>query len=85
MENKIILLSEERTILKQSLEGLSYDPSGNCNYIQQLRKTAYQNFPDRLLDIFANQKSIDRASPYFVFDHLPTDEIIAAPFGVCED
>jgi L-asparagine oxygenase len=80
-QNIIILKDFEKKQLKKIFSKIEYDPRGAFNYILELRKAAYNNFPTRLLKVLECQKTGLDIKPYISVANLPFDETSGSPVG----
>ncbi|SFS90180.1 hypothetical protein [Marininema halotolerans] len=80
-ENYIFKLNnDERDNLRKALTQVPYDPSGNNQYITEIRMAAYKAFPRHIISRLNEQKTSIKPLPYLILENLPLDEkIISVP------
>jgi L-asparagine oxygenase len=71
----ILLTPTESAYVRQSLERIDYDPAGGAAYIRDVRRMAYEAFPDRIIQALELMKAPnDSALSAVTIDNLPIDE-----------
>jgi hypothetical protein len=78
LSSKIILTESEKDVVYNALLGVKYDPIGSPNYIQSLRKIAYKNFPDRVLDTLNLLNNNEKYA--VIVENLPSSNVGKIPF-----
>lgn len=73
VSEKIILTSNEQQKIKKSLENIEYSPFGSNNYINKIRRVAYQSFPSKIIDLLGEQSSANNLLSHFMIENMPVD------------
>lgn len=76
--NKIYLTEAEGESIFQALSNVTYNKNGNPEYIHTLRKIAYKNFPERVLDQF--NLLANKEIPYILIENLKIPKPTRIPF-----
>ncbi|MCW8470495.1 TauD/TfdA family dioxygenase [Fluoribacter gormanii] len=78
-ENSIIEISlstKEKQKLAQTFMDIAYNPSGDEQYIQLLRKKIYRVLPETLINTLTAQRSANKLVSAVVINNVPIDEAI---------
>ncbi|MGE6628323.1 TauD/TfdA family dioxygenase [Bacillus pumilus] len=68
------LSDEERNFLFNELNQIEYDPTGNTDYITEVRMAAMRALPKGIVKFLNQQKTSLKPAPYIIFENLPTDK-----------
>lgn len=72
----IILTEAEKQEIINSVSKTEYQPHGDCEYIEELRKIAYKHWPEKVINAL---NSINKKAPWVVIENLPVDYIEKVP------
>ncbi|WP_272524936.1 TauD/TfdA family dioxygenase [Providencia sp. PROV196] len=78
---KIILSSQESEIIRNALNEIEYDAKGGMNYLNKLKQTAYNIFPERVIVGIEKMKLLtEEAYGCISIENLPIDnEVTGSP------
>ena len=71
---EITLSESEKSLIRQGLSTIKYEPDGSNNYITKIRIAAYKHFPSRILKLLEDRKSLKKHTPCIVFNNIPIDD-----------
>lgn len=74
---KLRLSDIDKENLRKELNSITYDPLGNEQYIQKIRRAIYQALPSNLLDLMSKQKAAKDLHSSIIIDNLPIDNAIS--------
>jgi hypothetical protein len=78
--NVFRLTDREKNILKEALDSINYEDSGNSDYINMIKSAASAALPKRVLTALLEQKASLQPRPYLIVDNLPMDdEVFGSP------
>ncbi len=77
----ITLTADEKKLVSDKLKHFHYEVFGNNQYISALRAIAYRYFPQRILDIFEQQKQSINPAACIIFDNVPIDTVFGSPLA----
>ena len=79
-KNNVFLFSaHENKALQKAFSKIDYDAGGSESYITEVRRTAYNYFPDNVIEALERQKAGLSPRPYLVFANLPFDQTTGSP------
>ncbi|WP_454784785.1 hypothetical protein [Legionella sp. WA2024007413] len=73
---EVTLNTQEKQKLTQAFKDIVYNPSGDEQYIQLLRKKIYKVLPETLINTLTIQRSVDKLVSAIVINNIPIDEAI---------